>query len=83
MGAYPTATVQVDRSLYDALVLLGYSFDITNVHDESITGDSLTERLSQTEQGVRAAAGSTWEHSYVLMPRELLHDLFPHLVLQR
>jgi alpha-beta hydrolase superfamily lysophospholipase len=76
MGACLTTMVQVETAPYDALALLGYSVDITGVHQQTETAEELAARMAQSEASIRQHTGHTWDEGYILMPRGYLHQLF-------
>ncbi|WP_202125118.1 alpha/beta hydrolase [Actinomadura physcomitrii] len=76
MGACLTTMVQAQAGAYDAVVLLGYGVDITNVHDEKATSEALEERVDETEAIFRATTGTAPDATSTIVPRALLRQLF-------
>jgi pimeloyl-ACP methyl ester carboxylesterase len=76
MGACLTTMVQARSGAYDAVVLLGYGVDITNVHDEQVTSEALEERVEESEAIFRATTGTAPDATSAIVPREPLRSLF-------
>jgi pimeloyl-ACP methyl ester carboxylesterase len=76
MGACLTTMVQAIAHPYDAVVLLGYGVQITNVYDDTADADDLEERIQQTMLASCELAGAKPTDSHVFAPREYLADLF-------
>jgi pimeloyl-ACP methyl ester carboxylesterase len=76
MGACLTTMVQAQAGPYDAVVLLGYGVDITNVHDGEVTAEDLARRVAQSEVIFRETTGAAPEATSVMVPRDRLRALF-------
>jgi alpha-beta hydrolase superfamily lysophospholipase len=76
MGACLTTMVQALARPFEALVLLGYGVDITNVHEQQPTDHELDARVDETESIFRAATNTPEGATSTIAPRELLHALF-------
>jgi hypothetical protein len=76
MGACLTTMVQAQAEPYDAVALLGYAVEITNVHDETLDAGELTARIDQSEAAFRATTGTPPGAVFTVVPRGHLHRLF-------
>jgi pimeloyl-ACP methyl ester carboxylesterase len=76
MGACLTTMVQAQAGVYDAVALLGYAVDITNVHEEKVTSTALEERVEENEAIFRASTGTALDATSTIVPRERLRPLF-------
>jgi pimeloyl-ACP methyl ester carboxylesterase len=76
MGACLTTMVQAGARPYDALVLLGYSVSISNVHRATASDEDPAARLAATEAMIKETFGSQWDDVYVHSDRKELHPLF-------
>jgi alpha-beta hydrolase superfamily lysophospholipase len=76
MGACLTTMVQAERRPYDAIVLLGYGVDITNVREDEADEGSLEERVAHSERAFRDATAARSDAIYHVVPRDGLRDLF-------
>jgi alpha-beta hydrolase superfamily lysophospholipase len=76
MGACLTTMVQANTGVYDAVVLLGYGVQITNIYEETADATDLEGRLQQTIAAACQLSGARPEDSHMIAPREYLADLF-------
>ena len=76
MGACLTTMVQATAHPYDAVVLLGYGVQITNVHERTADAAELNDRLEQTIQACCQLTGAKPTDTHVLAPRGYLADIF-------
>ena len=76
MGACLTTMVQAMAGPYDAVVLLGYGVQITNVYEETADAAELEERIQQTIEVSCRVAGAKPTDIHVYAPRGYLADLF-------
>jgi pimeloyl-ACP methyl ester carboxylesterase len=76
MGACLTTMVQATAHPYDAVVLLGYGVQITNVYEDTADAAALEDRIQQTIEASCRLAGAKPTDSHVYAPREYLADLF-------
>ena len=77
MGACLTTMVQATAHPYDAVVLLGYGVQITNVYDDKAEkGRTLRERIQQTLELSCQLTGANPTDSHTIGPRSYLAELF-------
>ena len=76
MGACLTTMVQATARPYDAVVLLGYGVQITNVYEDTADAAELEERIQQTIEASCQLTGSKPTDVHVYAPRGYLADLF-------
>jgi pimeloyl-ACP methyl ester carboxylesterase len=76
MGACLTTMVQANTHVYDAVVLLGYAVQITNVYEQTADAADLESRLAQTMESARQLTGVGPEDTHMIAPRGYLADLF-------
>jgi pimeloyl-ACP methyl ester carboxylesterase len=76
MGACLTTMVQATTHPYDAVVLLGYGVQITNVYQDTADAAELEERIRQTIEASCALAGAEPTDAHIYAPRAYLADLF-------
>jgi pimeloyl-ACP methyl ester carboxylesterase len=76
MGACLTTMVQATTRPYDAVVLLGYGVQITNVYEETADAAQLEERIQQTIAASCQLTGAKPTDAHVYAPRGYLADLF-------
>lgn len=85
MGACLTTMVQATAHPYDAVVLLGYGVQITNVYEDTVDAADLEERIQQTIAVSCQLTGVDPTDSHTFAPRSYLAELFyagevPHAV---
>jgi pimeloyl-ACP methyl ester carboxylesterase len=76
MGACLTTMVQANTDAYDAVALLGYAVQITNVYEQTPTADDLEARVQQTMDAACRLAGVSPDDSHLIGPRSFLTNLF-------
>lgn len=76
MGACLTTMVQATAHLYDAVVLLGYGVQITNVYEDTADAADLEQRIQQTIELSCQLTGAKPTDSHTFAPRSYLADLF-------
>jgi pimeloyl-ACP methyl ester carboxylesterase len=76
MGACLTTMVQVTTHPYDAVVLLGYGVQITNVYRDTPDAAELEERIQQTIEVSCQLTGAKPTDAHLYAPRAYLADLF-------
>jgi pimeloyl-ACP methyl ester carboxylesterase len=76
MGACLTTMVQSTAHPYDAVALLGYGVQITNVYEATPDAAELEDRIQQTMVVSCQVAGAEPTDSHVFAPREYLVELF-------
>ena len=76
MGACLTTMVQATSRPYDAVVLLGYGVQITNVYEDTADAAELEERIQQTIEASCQLTGAKRTDAHVYAPRGYLADLF-------
>ena len=76
MGACLTTMVQATARPYDAVVLLGYGVQITNVYEETADAAELEERIQQTIEVSCRLAGAKPTDTHLFAPRGYLAHLF-------
>ncbi|GAB1814883.1 alpha/beta hydrolase [Mycobacterium sp. MUNTM1] len=76
MGSCLTTMVQAKHGVYDAVVLLGYGVNITNVYDHDAAGDDLVTRLQQNIINTCQMAGVSPDDSHLIGPRSVLAPMF-------
>ncbi|GAB2869446.1 alpha/beta hydrolase [Nocardioides pacificus] len=75
MGACLTTMVQAEAAPYDAVVLLGYGVDITNV-DGRVAAEDLATSIAQNYEMLRSISGAEPGAVSWTMPRAGLRDNF-------
>jgi pimeloyl-ACP methyl ester carboxylesterase len=68
--------VQATTHPYDAVVLLGYGVQITNVYQDTADAAELEERIQQTIEASCQLAGAKPTDAHLYAPRGYLADLF-------
>jgi alpha-beta hydrolase superfamily lysophospholipase len=76
MGACLTTMVQATTHPYDAVVLLGYGVQITNVYKDTPDAAELEERIQQTIEASCQLSGAKPTDAHIYAPRAYLADLF-------
>jgi pimeloyl-ACP methyl ester carboxylesterase len=76
MGACLTTMVQATARPYDAVVLLGYGVQITNVYEDTADAAELEARIQQTIEASCQLAGAKPTDAHVYAPRVYLANLF-------
>ena len=76
MGACLTTMVQATARPYDAVVLLGYGVQITNVHERTSDAAELNDRLEQTIEACCQLTGAKPTDTHVVAPRGYLAGIF-------
>lgn len=76
MGACLTTMVQATTHPYDAVVLLGYGVQITNVYQDTPDAAELEQRIEQTIEASAQLAGVKPTDAHFYAPRARLADLF-------
>lgn len=76
MGACLTTMVQATAHPYDAVVLLGYGVQITNVYEKTSDAAELEQRIQQTIEASCQLTGAEPTDSHTVAPRDYLADLF-------
>jgi len=76
MGSCLTTMVQAREGGYDAVALLGYGVQITNVHEQDADADDLEARLQQSLEIAYQVTGAKPGDSFVVAPRSYLADMF-------
>jgi alpha-beta hydrolase superfamily lysophospholipase len=76
MGACLTTMVQATTHPYDAVVLLGYGVQITNVYQDTPDAAELEQRIEQTIEASSQLAGVKPTDAHFYAPRAYLADLF-------
>ncbi|MGV0793549.1 alpha/beta hydrolase [Mycolicibacterium sp. XJ1819] len=76
MGSCLTTMVQAREGGYDAVALLGYGVQITNVHEQDADADDLESRIQQSLETAYQLTGTTPGDSYMIAPRDYLADMF-------
>jgi pimeloyl-ACP methyl ester carboxylesterase len=76
MGACLTTMVQATTHPYDAVVLLGYGVQITNVYKDTPDAAELEERIQQTIEEACQLTGAEPTDAHIYAPRAYLADLF-------
>jgi alpha-beta hydrolase superfamily lysophospholipase len=76
MGSCLTTMVAAQASPYDAVVLLGYGVQISNVQNEADDGGDLAARMNQSEAVFRQLNGVGPGDVSCVVPREQLRQLF-------
>ena len=76
MGACLTTMVQATAHPYDAVALLGYGVQITNVYDDKADAADLEQRIQQTLELSCQLAGAKSTDRHIIGPRSYLADLF-------
>lgn len=76
MGACLTTMVQATTHPYDAVVLLGYGVQITNVYEATADAQDLETRIQQTIEVSCQITGAEPTDSHTFAPREYLLELF-------
>jgi alpha-beta hydrolase superfamily lysophospholipase len=76
MGACLTTMVQATTHPYDAVALLGYGVQITNVYENTADAAELEQRIQQTIEASCQLTGAKPTDSHTVAPRSYLADLF-------
>jgi len=76
MGACLTTMVQATDCPYDAVVLLGYGVQITNVYEHTAEAADLEQRIQQTMAAACQLADVQQTDSHLVGPRSALAPLF-------
>ena len=76
MGACLTTMVQATTHPYDAVVLLGYGVQITNVYQDTPDAAELEERVQQNIEASCQLSGAKPTDAHLYAPRGYLADLF-------
>lgn len=76
MGACLTTMVQAMAHPYDAVVLLGYGVQITNVYEDTADAADLETRIQQTIEVSCQLTGARPTDVHTFAPRTYLADLF-------
>jgi pimeloyl-ACP methyl ester carboxylesterase len=75
MGACLTTMVQATTHPYDAVVLLGYGVQITNVYEDTADAAELEQRIQQTIEAACQLTGANPGDSHTIAPRDYLAEL--------
>ncbi|TQM11388.1 alpha/beta hydrolase [Pseudonocardia kunmingensis] len=76
MGACLTTMMQAQERPYDAVVLLGYGVQISNVHEAAIDAEDLHARITQSLAAFRERTGTAPDAVSTIVPRQRLRQLF-------
>jgi alpha-beta hydrolase superfamily lysophospholipase len=76
MGACLTTMVQATAHPFDAVVLLGYGVQITNVYEDTADAADLEARIQQTIEAACQLTGAKPSDAHTFAPRAYLADLF-------
>lgn len=76
MGSCLTTMVQAREGEYDAVALLGYGVQITNVHECTADADELEARIQQSLEITYQVSGARPGDSHITVPRSYLADMF-------
>nr|WP_238956006.1 alpha/beta hydrolase [Mycobacterium intracellulare] len=76
MGACLTTMVQATARPYDAVALLGYGVQITNVYESTADAQDLEQRIQQTIEVSCQLTGAQPTDSHTFAPRSYLLELF-------
>ena len=76
MGACLTTMVQATTHAYDAVALLGYGVQITNVYEDTADAAELEQRIQQTIEASCQLTGAMPTDRHTVAPRSYLADLF-------
>jgi len=76
MGACLATMVQATTHPYDAVVLLGYGVQITNVYQDTPDAAELEERIQQTIEASCQLSGAKPTDAHIYAPRGYLAELF-------
>jgi pimeloyl-ACP methyl ester carboxylesterase len=76
MGSCLTTMIAAQASPYDAVALLGYGVQISNVQNEADGGQDLPARMNQSEAVFRQLNGLGPNDVSCVVPREQLRQLF-------
>ncbi|MGB8389508.1 alpha/beta hydrolase [Mycobacterium sp.] len=76
MGACLTTMVQASTGAYDAVVLLGYGVQITNVHETMADAETLEARIQQSIEMFYQVSGAKPGDSHGIAPRDYLTPMF-------
>ncbi|MCV7205682.1 alpha/beta hydrolase [Mycolicibacterium peregrinum] len=76
MGACLTTMVQATARPYDAVALLGYGVQITNVYESTADAQDLEQRIQQTIEVACQITGARPTDIHTFAPRSYLVDLF-------
>src|SRR6185312_2658289 len=76
MGACLTTMVQANTGIYDAVALLGYGVQITNIYQETTDAADLESRVQQSMSLACQLSGASPQDSHMTVPRSHLEGLF-------
>jgi pimeloyl-ACP methyl ester carboxylesterase len=76
MGSCLSTMIQARDRVYDALALLGYGVEITNVHEKMADADEMEARIQQSVETFCQVTGADPGDSHGMGPRSYLTDLF-------
>jgi alpha-beta hydrolase superfamily lysophospholipase len=76
MGACLTTMVQASSHAYDAVALLGYGVQVTNVYEDTSDAAELEQRIQQTIEAACQLTGADPGDSHTIAPRDYLANLF-------
>lgn len=76
MGACLTTMVQANTGIYDAVVLLGYGVQVTNIYQETTDAADLESRFQQSMSLACQLSGASPQDSHMTVPRSYLEGLF-------
>lgn len=76
MGSCLTTMAQARDGVYDAVALLGYGVQITNVYDKDADADDLEARVQQTLEASYQVSGAKPGDTHMIAPRDFLVDMF-------
>lgn len=76
MGACLTTMVQANSRPYDAVALLGYGVQITNVYEDTADAADLEARVQQTIEVSCRLTGANPTDTHTFAPRSYLTELF-------
>jgi len=76
MGSCLTTMVQAQSHPYDAVVLLGYGVQVTNVYEDDNDDEALEARIAESERIFREVNAAAPEATSCVVPRGHLRQLF-------
>jgi len=76
MGSCLTTMVQAREGGYDAVALLGYGVQITNIHEKDADAEDLEDRIQQSLETAYQVTGAKPGDNFVVAPRGYLKDMF-------
>ncbi len=76
MDACLTTMVQANTGIYNAVALLGYGVQITNVFQEAADAGDLENRVQQSISAACQLTGASPQDSHMTAPRSYFEDLF-------